>query len=540
MKTASEYMTILAKVMRNKSSICNLINKDKYNKLNIAIHSEFNVYLQNSIYPFTSDIIQKTESMIKSLDAFFLCPELINKKCISISSYITSKAFRSLKSIVDDNEFISNFKKIYTQIPYVIVNDEINSIEILNYANVRVRLSFEEFIFLVDESAKRKIALNKIIQFIIVKTKLFDDKLCVIVDNVYGEAKKMFWRSFITQLAYISDGEIKKMNKWNLKNYSALVVADNNLDKVSSIKELTIYSKVTVSGLKDYIEGNVKQVFYGFLDEFISIKTQITYFYENQMFQTKKMLNDVIGDIVRLGNSDDKILHSIRIAEEEKEKKLKKESNSIIMSINKIENLVLDIAEQLEDNVTLGKIVTRYTLDDIFESLFRCNNFNAGIGKKVLSRIYSFGYDDYNLINAYIRSLSEDKVQYGTVKIKDGEWEKAKMLIAILDLDDIPTNLLEVYVRVLGKRCSTGKELYAKAIVSSDRKKTDLLQESFNKGYSKAGETLLQLYKNGVKSVNLMSLANALMPEACMMIAELKVMEIKTDTLIFRIENLHI
>ena len=227
----------------------------------------------------------------------------------------------------------------------------------------------------------------------------------------------------------------------------------------------------------------------------------------------------MVGDIVRLGNSSDQTLQSIRQFEESHEKKIKSETKAISTILKDIEELIAEICNDLGENYITGKQISRYVLDDIFESFFRSKSFSGGLGKLLLSRLYSFEYDNYDLVSTYAQIISGKKVSFDAIKIEDGEWEKAKMLLYILEPENISEQRLKLYVETLGKRCISGKELFAKALVSSGNLKKELLEESFEKGYEKAGLLLLEQYKKGDKGVNLLSLANALVPEACMIVA---------------------
>ena len=62
-----------------------------------------------------------------------------------------------------------------------------------------------------------------------------------------------------------------------------------------------------------------------------------------------------------------------------------------------IEELITDICNDLGENYITGKQISRHILDDIFESFFRSKQYSSGKGKLLLSRLYSFEYDNYNL-----------------------------------------------------------------------------------------------------------------------------------------------
>lgn len=523
MADTSKYMSILAKVMRNKNASDAVENKEKYNRLYYKIHSDLNSQLQKSLYPFTSDIVQKCEDMMDAMEPLYICPEIIGKRCLLISNHKTTGIFEVYNQLFEDKEFSLFLAKIYTQIPLIIVNakDE-NAIEILNYANVRINLTPSEFKFLVIESGKRKIALNKVIQYIFVKTKLSKEDICVISDNIYANAEKMFCRTLSQKVANIDTDGIKMIGKRHLDGFSALVMSNNVLSDMLNNPYIRKYHTITYNELDYYVNTDVRLVLYGFMDEFMSINTQIIDYYDEQQKQAKTTLQDVVGDIVRLGASGDQTLQSIRKFEESHEKKINSEAKAIATILKDIEELIVEICNDLGENYITGKQISRYVLDDIFESFFRSKNFSSGWGKTLLSRLYSFEYDNYDLVSTYAQNVAGKKVSFEAIEIEENEWEKAKMLLYILEPENIPEQRLRLYVDSLGDRCISGKELFAKALISSERIKKNLLQESFDKGYEKAGLMLLEKHKKGDKGVNLMSLANALIPEACMIVANQK------------------
>ena len=93
MTETSKYLSILAKVMRNKSLSDEDIHNANYDKLYYLIHTELTDKLRKSMYPYTSDIIQRIEDMLDAMEPLYLCNEIIGKKCLWVSSYITTNIF---------------------------------------------------------------------------------------------------------------------------------------------------------------------------------------------------------------------------------------------------------------------------------------------------------------------------------------------------------------------------------------------------------------------------------------------------------------
>lgn len=521
MTETSKYLSTLAKVMRNKNSHVEGHNKEKYDRLYYLIHSELNSKLKQSMYPNTSDIYQRTEYMLDAIEPMYLCPEVVGKRCLWVSCYITTNMFQVCNSLFTNQEFVSIFKKVYTQIPLLVVDtDSVDMVEVINFANIRIPLSISELKFLIIESGRRKIALNKIIQIIIVNTKLNDSSICIISDNIYSNAEKIFSRALSGRLVYVNEDGVKSIEHRSINLNSSLLLSDEVFEKAVNNSYIKKYKKVLFSEIIEYVKNEVKPVLYGFWEEYISIETQILDFYDNKLRQSKETLKEVVGDIVRIGNSGDRTLQSIRVLEESREKKLESEKQSIESTLKCIEEIVTEICDDLGEIFTSGKNVSRKTFDDIFVSFFRCEEFSSGLGKKLLSRLYSYEYDNYDLVNAYVQVKTGIGLNYELIDIDSHEWEKAKMLIYVQDLEKIPNSKLKLYLSVLGNHCSTGKEFFAKAFICSENEKQDILKESLRRGYEKAGIKLLNMYKCNPKGVNIQTLANALIPEACMILAD--------------------
>ena len=521
MTDTSKYLSILAKVIRNKCLSGENKNRENYDKLYYLIHTELTENLQKSMYPYTSDIIQRIEDMLDAMEPLYLCNEIVGKKCLWVSSYITTNIFEICSSLMESREFTALFKKIYTQIPFVIVDtNETDYIEVVNYANVRIMLSASEFRFLVIESGRRKIALNKVVQFMIVHTKMKDSSLCIISDNVYSHAEQLFARALSGRLVYLDEKGINTIEKRKVVRTASLLLSEKNYSDTVNNPQVNKYDRVRIGEIENFVSSYVKPVLYGFWEEYASIEMQIIEYYESQIEQSKSILQEVIGDIVRIGASNDSILKSIRTFEESREKNLKAEKTNLDKILKTIDELILQICTELGENFVTDKIISKDVFDDMFSAMFCCKTFTGGIGKKIISKLYSYGYDNYDLVNAYVQSTQGTHIQFETIDIQMKEWEKAKMLLSILNPDEIKEEKLKKYVKALGKKCNTGRELYAKALTVTEGESQYLFQDSLRKGYMAAGDRLIDMYKKGWRGVNLRTLANSLVPEACMILAE--------------------
>lgn len=401
MTETSRYLSILAKVMRNKNMHEENRNRDNFDQLYCLIHTEFNSCLQRSMYPYTSDIIQRTEAMLDEMEPLYLCNEIVGKQCLLVSCHITTNIFEICDSLIENKEYVSFFKKIYTQIPFVIVDTKnSDTIEIINYANIRISLSTKEFKFLVIESGKRKIALNKIIQFVIVNTKLRESNLCIIADNIYSNAEKLFFRALSGKLAYVDEEGIKTIGRRKIGKESSVLLSEEVYSNTINDKRVNKYKKVKFAEVEKFVKDNVQTVLYGFWEEYISIETRILNYYDLQLKQSTDTLKEFENDIirVRIGDGNDKTLQDIRSSEEKRKEKFKSEKESIVKILGNIEELMNKICSELGETSSTEKKISRKIFEDMFSALFQCKSFSSGLGKEILSRLERYGYDGYKLV----------------------------------------------------------------------------------------------------------------------------------------------
>lgn len=520
MEQTKNYLAVLAKVMREKPSRNNVYtHRDTYNELYKIINVTFKNILQKSTFPNAPDIAQKLDELTDSMEALFLCPDIIGKTCVSISNYGTNKVFEQLAHIFISGSFIFEIHDVFSQIPILIFNSEQDSIEVINYANERVSLSVEEYKTLVIESNKRKIALNKIVKVFIIKTLLRESNYCIISDNSYMVAGKMFERTISNQVIYLNHQGLERVVIKKLYGYDALIVDDKDIEIIRKDRRYANFNIIERSKLSDYLFKESYPMLYGYLEHYKSIEAEILGYYSNQYEQVKKALQEVLGDIVRLGNNYNNTIQAIRSFEVNKKEKIEKEKKEIESVLFEIEKLIVEISRELEDTLTENKYVTSKTYNSVFKTLF-FNGKSAVTAQYVLSRLVSYGYKDMELVECYVKSMSGQRVIWNDYDVCKGQWAKAKMLLQICDLQKVPKDYLEKWIKVLGNRISTGKEYYAKAMVSNFEDQIKYLMMSLDEGYEQAGYVLLDFYKYGYGNINLMTLVNKLIPEACMILAE--------------------
>lgn len=514
-----KYLTILSKAMQEDRTERGF-DKKSYDNLYTIVHSELNAQLKTSLYPEAPALMQRINHMLDDMEPLFICSEIVGRACLLLSNYRTNELFSMLRNIFLNASFIDWLSGISTQIPFVVVHGDTDRIELLNYANRRVPLSPEEYRLLIKGSGKNRIALNKIVQVFMIQTPLKKEDVCLIFDNIYSAAKQIFERAICKCVTCINRTGLENIHKRGLPHSDALTCDPELEEKTSKIGVLYSCPLVKKNDLEDYINNCVFPVLYGFRDEFRSFKIRIESYYLNAGQQAKVVAQEIVGDIVRLGTGADLTLSAIQKASQVKAEAFENEQRNIHDVLTRTEACVLQVENTLNDVISPEKIVPHRVYDDLFSGLFDSGKNCTEFGQEILSRLTTLRYDHCELVAAYIQAVSGQKPQITCSPVKKSEWEKAKMYLEIADLDHLSPELIQGYVNAIDtSRLTTGKEYYARSLIATSQNKTFVLKESFDRGYEPAGAALLTLYKKGDRQVNLQTLSNSLVPEACMMMA---------------------
>lgn len=520
MAESREYLALLSKAMRENRSESGF-DKKSYDDLYAIVHFELNAQLKSSLYPEAPALMKRINHMLDDMEPLFICSQVIGKACLLLSNYRTNEMFSKFSSAFLSEQFAKWMSRIPTQLPFVIVHGDVDSIELLNYANQRVPLTPAEYRILIAESGKNRVALNKIVQVFIVQTPLKNEDACLIFDNIYQTAKQIFERAICKCVMCVNQTGLENIKKRRLTHIDALTCDIELEEELTEISNLYNCPLIKQDGLEDYFNNCVSPMLYGFRDEFRSFRIRIESFYLNGAQQSMKASQEITGDIVRLGNGADLSLSSIQKAYQAKATMFEDERKKIHNILIRTEECIVKAEAALHDTLIPGKMIPRRVYDYLFNGLFDAGQNCTVFGQEILSRLTTLGYDACELVTAYIQSVSGQPPQITYGPVKRGEWEKAKMYLEIADLTSLPTERLHEYINAIGaSRLVTGKEYYAKSFVVTDQRKTFALKESFDRRYEPAGLALLERYKNGDRQVNLQTLSNALVPEACMMMVD--------------------
>ncbi len=512
------YLETLAKIMDEEGRFNPNENNDSYDRLYSRIHDDLTAILERSQYPNSPAIIKQTDEILEAISSLYILPELREKAIGLITIHWTNELFRyDFFNTWFENNITDTLGKYKTQIPFVVISGDTEGIEVLNYANCRIPISLTEYIHLVTQSGENRIALNRIIQFFILHIPSVRKGKCIVLDNVYGDADKYLSRIISTRILILDNKGLELIfDSKRIEKYDAISTETFLMEKISSNPFTREHCIIPIESLPQHFLDDLHPILLGFSDELICMETQIKAFYCNLIDNNKNMLNLITSDLVN-SEGNDKTLMSVKAVEQERKELNELEYRELCDVFKKIFHDFEVIQNEIHDNIQYDTIVPRKVINCVFRTLFYGMDIDSHVGQYTLSRLIDLKYDDCALAESYI--AHNKKVVFR--KVNDYEWEKAKMFLELANLDILSEDLLNNYVTVLTTEgFTTGKEYYAKSMTLRDSKRTEFLQKSLLRGYTPAADALIREYKSGNTKVDLNMMANALIPEACMLKAE--------------------
>ncbi|MBR4318712.1 MAG: SEL1-like repeat protein, partial [Oscillospiraceae bacterium] len=195
----------------------------------------------------------------------------------------------------------------------------------------------------------------------------------------------------------------------------------------------------------------------------------------------------------------------------------------------------IDILYRIENFLDNTIIKCDTFSDTSFDTAFQClfTYTEAGMYKEAeeyVKRLENMQYPNMELVKKYLYCMKKQIFVFVEkfVPMKSLEylnsWEEGKMLVAIDNPDSWYSNNLfhlRNWMNRLENHITTGKEMYAMALLTTNQQKASLewLINSFSAGYAPAGAILLEIAeKSG--NVDFKFLAGALYPEACIVLGD--------------------
>lgn len=535
MADANMLINTLAKIMRDNETAS---NKDGniVNLLYEAVNENlYNVFLSSS-YEKPSLMIEKLNNELDSLKYILNCPEVTDKKVVLFSLHHTNSGFKLINNYLK-SEIPDYLAKRSSKTPILIYHSEVFSITALNYNNNRYEISPQEYGTLVTDTFKNNIALDKIVRLFIVGIPMKSEQFCFIFDNRAFSAGNMFYRC-INRFVYTADDTMKDQKYNCFKYFPCVAVLDdrnyNNICKLNCFKGMNI---LRFDELQEVIGSIPAPLHMGIVDEFRAIKTEVLNFYSIETDNLEKIKRALTEDIVNSDSSNENALSEHKKQTEKRIDSVKKERLNVSQVLKDIQD-ILEEAEKFLCGRSYSKYeISRKHTENVLKIVFNYIDFKmySEAEKECSHNLNELRYDNTELILNYIRrsreSMSCSETAEACHDLNNLCWEKAKLYIAASDkFDEEDTEFLKKcvkYIENAGVPLRTGKELYVKALIANSMfERTALLKESFINDYKPASTALVNDYINDStedKNNNrLKSLANLLITEACMKIADIE------------------
>lgn len=217
-------------------------------------------------------------------------------------------------------------------------------------------------------------------------------------------------------------------------------------------------------------------------------------------------------------------LSSLREQERQHIESLERHHKELKLLLSRIDENLQDFVDALDLGLTSGRLLPRWIVDEVFKNIFNAVKANeVDILKKAKAHLKTIGYDGCDLLAKYLAhsTISRSDLEERCAKLQKSEWEKAKMLLALVDMEKVSEVTLEKLLDCASGYLDTGKEIFARAIYSKDSENTiSLLIASYQKGYIQAGKLLVEKYgaadNRDIRNI----LAQMLHPDACIALGE--------------------
>lgn len=499
-----EYLSVLSKIMGEESE-----DNDYMNRLYHIIDEELYSSLEEVKFPSMPELSGRLDQMLLSLNALLICPEILNKEVIAIYNHYTSESFGAVEFELKNKDYRKILKK-QTQIPIVLLNSDNLNIEVINNSFARVTLTQREYVILLEQSNKNRIALNRLVKFIVIKVPMNNPNKCYLLDNTYRNLSMLFEELICSRVYKITEADIKYLKPWYFMSMDYLLCGEKEFKKITEL------GLIDANGIRHIVNLSAgsgvfrdKCAIVSFLDVLMYSVCPMLSYYNNNIKNLENMLTELKNDAIRDENVDlSKFNDEINL-----QLRAYKESKEVISSILwRLEKEVKEIDKKNETVISRDEqILTKFLKDCMFTYYFSI----AGIGlqeeKDCIKRLLNFGYEYQDLLISYSKSVNGSRVQNPEFQFGENcDWECAKMILHFSESDKC-TDTIKEMVLCLGKdRLSTGKEWYYWHLLHNDE---NALKTSVQLGCDMANKKLFAEGNDNPAAKNM--LISVLYPDAC-------------------------
>lgn len=514
MNSVKDFLQVLSSVMKDDG------RTERFGEY-VSLYSQINQSLfdtlSHSLYPNAPAIIKKLNDALGELNCLSLCKEIIGRKTMLLSLDKSGNGLEILNNArIISSQDIASITCNISEIPIIVYNSSETEISALNYADIRIKLSPENYEILTTGCEEQGIGLSKIINCIFIGIPMNLEDMCFVLTgrNYRDMADKL---RMIDEMYYIEESgkaikQILRIGEKLSLNYTNLTIND-------------VFN----------LAQDISLPYYSFCDRMSSLLLEALVYFNTEYERSKTMVKAITSDITRLGNSDK--LGEIRNREVKRRDKLQQQNQKL----KGIFSEICEIARQA-DNSIYGEDISALALcsaqkNNLLNAFFVCAE--SGMIKEAseyMNRIIKGHYIGEEYLIKYLDSVSDSKKTFSLqVALPEIEspigWAYAKLAIASEDTDTSAIGFGHCtfcisMIKAGGHELTSPKEIMVSALVNDNSKETvSLMQKAFIMGDNKAGSYLLHksdnnLYDENNKMLNF--LAAGLNAEACLRLAKVK------------------
>ncbi|MBR4613421.1 MAG: SEL1-like repeat protein [Kiritimatiellae bacterium] len=567
MKTidADVFMAVLAKALTAKAVRSN-DGRENLRKIDKFLREDLPDALNHTGHPNAPGLSAACETLLKSLDTASLYRNILATPLVMLEGKSAKQMFQFLKGFIFDELSVLKWFDCEWRIPILVTNGKSTKLEVINFANSRLVLDVveKEFSVLSEGCRQNQIDLAKIVKCIVITTPLKKTSCSFLLQHTGTEKDNVFAR-YVAKRFFVTEAE--NLPEENQK-YDGVLCAHT----VKNCKgTVPVY---TPSGFVKLLAGELTIPLFGFLEEYNWIVVNALSYYYDTMSQSESLADSLTDDLVRMesgaksssgtsGKKKEKIvvvskqspskekpktaksaqatkvvrqtfLDSLREQKRVEAENGKTNLKKVKLLLTHGKELLIDIVGTLEADITSVRTTPRAVLDDIFKAFFKAASVkDIAMCRELVTHLQTLEYDGLKLTKQYLQKIGKDNEKSLTSKelenqcssLQVNEWEKWKILIELVEIEELSQATLKKMMSPLADYISSGKECYANAMLMKGPEAETYLWSSLQKGYYPAAHRLMDMVVDDKETLNL--LAQYLVPEACLAVGDIEMASAK-------------
>ena len=293
---ADNYLNVLAKIIREQVK-----EPDMMNKLYHIIDEELYSCLKKIKFPSLPELSKRLNQMLYYINGLSLYPELAHKEIICLYGHYTNELIDYVKPEVSINDYswIENYR---IEIPIIIVDSPSIEIDVVSQSFTKVTITKNELELLISESKNNKIAINKLIKFLVFKLPLKNIGKCFLLDNTYKQLTQIYDELIITKIYITAPQEVKYIKPGYISSVDYLYCIKNSEAESYVLK---LISNSNVKWIKTINFADIfknKKAIISFYDIYKYAVSPMINYYNKNIKNITQNLGEITSDLVRNEN----------------------------------------------------------------------------------------------------------------------------------------------------------------------------------------------------------------------------------------------